>query len=104
MNMPYRNDFIVSHMFGYVVYLVSLNATKSLILFLIYVLIHLSFSRELFSFHEFVSFLLFLCYQYPALIHCGQIGFEVLFQFSCICSIFLWVQVCVNLGESLLRC
>ena len=51
MNLPLRNAFIVSF---------SLDSKKLLISFLIFVLTHFSFTTELFSFHEFISFLFLL--------------------------------------------
>ena len=55
MNFPLNTALIVSHKFGYVV-----PSGKSLIYFCISSLTKLSLSRELFSFHEYVGFLLFL--------------------------------------------
>lgn len=48
------------------------------------VLVHFfPFTIELFSFYEFVSFLLLLLLT-PSLIHGGELGFRLLFQSSCI--------------------
>lgn len=44
---------------------------KVLISFLISALTHFSFNSELFSCREFVNFMLFYCWWYPALIHGG---------------------------------
>ena len=52
--------FIVVYKFGYVMPSFSLYSRKSFITFLISSLIQYSSNRELFSFHEFVGFLLFL--------------------------------------------
>ena len=60
MSFPLSTAFIVSHKFGYVVPSFSLNSIKSLISFFISTLIKLSLSREIFSFHQYVAFLLFL--------------------------------------------
>jgi len=46
---------------------------SSLISFLIFVLLHISFRRELWSFHEFISFMLFLLLLKTSLIYCSQI-------------------------------
>ena len=59
MNFPLRNDFIVSHRFGYFVASFSLNSNKSLISFFIPSLTKVSLRRVLFSFHVSVGFLLF---------------------------------------------
>jgi hypothetical protein len=60
MSFPLTTAFIVSHKFGYVVLTFSLNFKNSLISFLISSLTKLSLSRELFSFHMYEGFLLFL--------------------------------------------
>jgi hypothetical protein len=60
MNLPLSTAFIVSHKYGYVVSLFSLNFSKSLISFFISSLAQRSLSREFFSFHECVGFLLLL--------------------------------------------
>jgi hypothetical protein len=58
INFPLCTAFIVSHKFGYVMPSFSLNSTKTLISFFISSLTKLC--RELFSFHEYVGFLLLL--------------------------------------------
>jgi hypothetical protein len=60
VNFPLGTAFIVSHKFGYVVPLFLLNYRKSFISFFISSLAQYSLSRELFSFHKYVGFLLFL--------------------------------------------
>ena len=60
MSFPLRSAFIVSHKFGYVVALFSLNSKKSLISSFISSLAKLSLSRMLFSFPANVGFLLFM--------------------------------------------
>jgi hypothetical protein len=60
MNLFLGTTFIKSQNSGYIVYSFTFNLRKSLISFLISALTYFSFSSELFSFHEFVSFLLFL--------------------------------------------
>jgi hypothetical protein len=57
------------------------------------VLTHFSFTRQLFSFYEFVAFCCFWCW-YSALIRCGLIECRVLYQFSCICWDLLCDWVC----------
>jgi hypothetical protein len=66
-----RTTFIVSHKFGYMVYSLSFSCLKPLISFLIYLFVHLSFSRGLFGFYVFVRFLLFLgCFLFVCLFVC----------------------------------
>ena len=64
MIFAFNTVLIVSHMFGYVGYSFSLNSRKFLISFFISSLTQWSLSRELFSFHEFVGFLLLLLQKY----------------------------------------
>lgn len=59
MNLFLGTDFIVFRKFGYAVRSFSLHSKNSLISLFLFVLTHFSFLRELFNFHEFVSFLLF---------------------------------------------
>jgi hypothetical protein len=59
MSFFLNSAFIVYTKFGYVVLLLSLNYRKSFISFFISSLMHLSLSRELFSFHGYMGFLLF---------------------------------------------
>lgn len=74
MNFLLITALILSHNFRYDVFLFSFNFQKFLILFFISILIHFSFNSELFSFHEFVNFLLSLISSFiftlPILFHC----------------------------------
>ena len=60
MNFSLSTAFIMSHKFGYVMPSFLLNSIKSLISFIISPLTERSLSREFFSFHEYVDFLLFM--------------------------------------------
>ena len=60
MNISRSIAFIVSHKFGYIVHSFSLNSRESLISSFISALTQQFFTTELLSFHEFVSFLMFL--------------------------------------------
>jgi hypothetical protein len=59
-NFSLSTAFIVSHKSVYVVPSFSLNSIKPLIYFFISSLTQWSLNIELFSYHEFVGFLLFL--------------------------------------------
>jgi hypothetical protein len=60
MNLPLNTAFIMSYAFGYAVPSFSLNLRTSLIFFFISFLSQRSLSRELFTFHDYVGFLVFL--------------------------------------------
>ena len=59
MNIPRKTVFNVFFILGYAAHSLSLNSRKSLSSFFISALFQLLFRKELFSFHEFVGFLLF---------------------------------------------
>jgi hypothetical protein len=67
MNFPLSTAFIVSYKFGYVVHSFSLNSRRSFISSIFYSLTQSSLSRELFSFHEFLIFLLFCLIRFKRL-------------------------------------
>ena len=80
----------MSHKFGYAVYLFSCNFRKSLISFVMSALTHFLFSKQLFSFHEFVSLLLLMIFCFNS----WWSGYRVLFSFSYICLDLICVWVC----------
>jgi hypothetical protein len=91
INFPLSTAFIVSHMVGYHASSFSLNSIKSLISFFISSLTKLTLSRELFSFHAYVVFLLYLLLlksSHGYLIECMG-----LFQSSCICWGLVYIQL-----------
>jgi hypothetical protein len=84
MNFPLSTAFLVSLTFGSAVSSFSLNSRKSLISFFLYSLTKLSLSREMFCFHGFVGFLLFLLLLVARIFCDDLIGCMGLFQSSCI--------------------
>jgi hypothetical protein len=96
--VPLRTAFILFHKFGYVVYSFSFTSIKSSISFLT----HFSFSSELFSFHESVSYFSFFCSSYPVIICGGQIGCRCYFNFLLDANFFVSEYV-INFGECSMR-
>jgi hypothetical protein len=72
MHFPHTTAFIESYKFGYVVPLFSLNSKKVFNFFLYFFVTKILFSRELFSFHGYVVFLLFLLLLKSNLSLCGS--------------------------------
>lgn len=60
VNLPLSTTLITSQKSGYAVHSVSVNSMKSFISFFISYLTQQLFNKKLFSFHEFVDFLLFM--------------------------------------------
>lgn len=89
-------QFIVSHKFGYV-----MSLFYSILKFFLWIsfLIHFSLTSELFSFHEFVHFLLLN----SSLTHGSHIGCRELFPFSCIYWDLSYVQVCCQFWRKFLE-
>lgn len=92
-NFSLSTAFIVSHKSVYVVPSFSLNSIKPLIYFFISSLTQWSLNIELFSYHEFVGFLLFLFLLMPRINNGVLIICNGLFWFSCICWGLLCDQV-----------
>jgi hypothetical protein len=102
VNLSLKNNCLpVSRRFGYAC--VHFNPTIKG--FFIFFLTQFSFSSELFSFHEFVTFLMFLLLIFIyCLIWGGQIGFRVLLQLSCVSWDLLMSNYVVNFEESSMSC
>ena len=94
MNFPLSTAFIVSHKFGYDVSTFSLNSRKSLISFFISSLTKLSLSRELFSFHEYVGFLMFLLLLKSSFNPWWSDKIQLFFQFYCMYRELQCVWIC----------